>query len=211
MRQTFKYLEMRARLALPMPLRQLLRAVRSMKPAQGSQALPPELIKDCRFLASREALLEALPANGMVAELGTYKGDFARNIVSINKPRELHLIDITYSHFEERGLTGPTVKRHEGLTHEVISRFPDGHFDWAYVDADHSYAGVSTDARAAAPKIRPGGFLVFGDFTHSDAEGGRYGVHRAVVDFTIESGWSMCYFAYSPHALYEVALRKPAP
>jgi predicted O-methyltransferase YrrM len=154
-------------------------------------------------------LLDELPHGGVVAELGTDKGDFARQIVARSRPRELHLIDIDYSQFDPAGLAEPQVRRHRGLAHEVIATFPDNTFDWVYIDADHSHAGALTDARAAAPKIMPGGFMVFNDFAHADPHGGRYGVHRAVVDFAIESGWPFRFFAYEVLALYDVALGKP--
>ena len=73
----------------------------------------------------------------------------------------------------------------------------------------NSYAGVTRDADAAAPKVKPGGFLVFNDFAHMDPFLGAYGVHRAVVDFAVARGWPFAWFAYHPMALYDVALRRP--
>lgn len=209
MRGVIKHLEMRLRALSPQWLKRTYRGLRSSQSVQVSRDLPPELIAGCRFCASRVHLLYELPKNGVVAELGTYRGDFARDIVLRNKPRELHVVDVDYSQFNGTGLAAPQVTRHRGLAHEVIAAFPDGYFDWIYVDADHSYEGALGDARAAAPKVKPGGFLVFNDFAHVDTAMGRYGVHRAVVDFAIESGWPFRYFAYQTSALYDVALRKP--
>ena len=175
----------------------------------AAKPLTPELVRDCRFFASRYHMLDALPRGGAVAELGTYKGDFAREIVARCAPRELHLIDLDYSSFDAAGLDGPAVTRHVGSTHEVIAQFPDGHFDWVYVDADHSYEGTLRDARTAAPKIRSGGFMAFNDFAHIDPALGRYGVHRAVVEFAVEANWPFHCFAYELDGLYDVALRKP--
>lgn len=210
MNGTLKYLEMRLRALAPGGARKMFRTMRSLAPPKPSRDLPPELIKDCRFCASRVHLLYELPRDGMVAELGTYKGDFARDIVLRNKPRELHLIDIDFSQFDGSALSGSGVVRHQGLAHEVIATFPDNHFDWIYIDADHSYEGTLGDARAAAPKIKPGGLMVFNDFAHIDPAMGRYGVHRAVVDFALDSGWPFRFFAYQTSALYDVALGKPA-
>jgi hypothetical protein len=92
----------------------------------------------------------------------------------------------------------------------VLGRFPDDYFDWIYIDADHSFAGVLRDADAAANKVRPGGYLVFNDFAHCDSELGAYGVHRAVVEFAVTRQWPFSWFAYEPNALYDVALRRPA-
>ena len=209
-RGTLKQLTILARTSSPRWVRTAYRIARSIGGSQGSQALPAELVKDCRFFASRKDMLYALPGNGVVAELGTFRGDFARLIVERTEPRELHLIDVDYTRFDDTGLTEPRVKQHRGLTHEVIASFPDEHFDWIYVDADHSYKATLRDARASAPKLRPGGFLVFNDFAHIDQEIGRYGVHRAVVDFVCEQRWPLRFFAFHPHALYDVALQKPA-
>jgi hypothetical protein len=208
-KERIKRLEMVVRGLSPRWLRQVYRAARAIEPVPMSRGLPSHLIKDCRFCADRVAMLNALPHGGAVAEIGTYRGDFARRIVTQCRPRELHLIDIDYSHFDPTGLAGPEVRIHRGLSHEVIASFPDDYFDWIYVDAEHSYPSVLRDARAAAPKVRRGGFLVFNDFAHVDPRFGRYGVHRAVTDFTVEAGWSLRYFTYDGAALYDVALARP--
>jgi predicted O-methyltransferase YrrM len=174
----------------------------------SSPALPKDLIADCRMCADRVDLIDRLPKDGVVAELGTYKGEFAKLILARATPQRLHLIDIDFTGTDPAVLADSRVTQHNGLTHETIATFPDGHFDWVYVDADHSYAGVKRDAEASAAKLKPGGFLVFNDFAHIDPQLGRYGVHRAVVEFAIAQRWPMAFFAYSGNALYDVALRK---
>lgn len=209
LRDWLKQGEMRFRAHLPAPLRRVYRLARGLKGAQTSGPLPPDLLSDCRFCASREAMLEFLPKGGAICELGTYHGDFARQIVRTNSPTELRLVDIDYSQFDSTGLDGPQVHRHTGLTHEVIASFPEAHFDWVYIDADHSYEGCLRDARAAASRIRPGGYVVFNDFAHIDPWMGRYGVHRAATDFAREANWPMAFFSYNRHGLYDAAFRKP--
>ncbi len=159
--------------------------------------------------ASRDELVKQLPRRGRVAELGTERGHFARHILAACEPVELHLIDLDFSVLDQRVANDARVKLHNGMTHEVLAEFPDAYFDWIYVDADHSYAGVSRDAEAAASKVKPGGYLVFNDFAHMDPFLGAYGVHRAVVDFAVTRGWNFALFAYHPWALYDVALRRP--
>ncbi len=162
-----------------------------------------------RLFIKRE-LVSLLPARARVAELGTFRGDFARVIVAQAQPTELHLVDIDYSPFKPDRLNGPEVHKHTGLTTDVLGKFADDHFDWIYVDGDHSYAGCLADARAAAEKVRAGGYLVFNDFAHIDPYMGRYGVQRAVTDFANEKSWTVAFFAFEPHGLYDVALQKPA-
>lgn len=201
---------MQIRSRLPDVLRRTYRLARSLGPVQTIQPIPSELLEDCRFCSSREAMLPLLPQGGVVAELGTYRGDFARDIISMNRPGALHLIDIDYSQFNETGLDSPAVTRHVGYTHETIAAFPDGHFDWIYIDADHSYAGCLRDALAAAPKVKPGGYLAFNDFAHIDPWLGRYGVQRAAVEFARTQRWPMAFFCYQTAALYDVAFRRPS-
>jgi SAM-dependent methyltransferase len=202
-----RWLQVRARVPKPRWARALYRLAKSLAvPAEPSQWLPPALLAECRFAASRLHMLEMLPTGGRVAELGTYRGEFARFILERNAPQELHVVDVDYSAFD---LSDDRLRRHQGLSHEIIAKFPDNFFDWIYVDAGHDYASVMRDAYASAPKVKPGGCLVFNDFAHIDGDLGRYGVHRAVVDFAIEKAWPLCFFAYSTDALYDVALRRP--
>jgi len=207
-RESLTRLNILARKSSPRWMRTLYRLSRAFAIPPVSESLPAELLEDCKFCASREALLDRLPKRGVVAELGTARGNFARRIVMRTDPRELHLVDIEFSNFVDKGLTESRVKRHQGLTHEIIATFPDAYFDWIYVDADHSYSGTLRDARSSAPKIKPGGFIVFNDFAHMDPELGRYGVHRAVTQFAREEGWRVAFFAFHPQALYDIALQK---
>src|SRR5262245_1806579 len=55
--------------------------------------LADEHLKHCVVVPHRSALLQRLPADGVVAELGTLHGEFSREILNIARPRELHLID----------------------------------------------------------------------------------------------------------------------
>jgi Methyltransferase domain len=195
---------------LPTGVRRLLRLGRhALVKGETSPPLPRHLARDCRFSASRYDLVQALPPRGRVAEVGTSKGDFARHILAHCDPAELHLIDLDFSLLDPAVAADPRVQKHAGQSHEALAGFPDQHFDWIYIDADHSYAGTSRDAFAAASKVRAGGYLVFNDFAHLDPYLGAYGVHRAVVEFAIGMDWPFAWFAYDGNALYDVALQRP--
>jgi len=210
MHPSLKALQLRLQKSSPRWMRFLYRALRAGRQGQVSNLLPPDLIRECRFCASRIDLIERLPRNGVVAELGTDRGAFARMILERSDPRELHLVDLDVSHVDGSLSRDGRIRLHRGRSSNVMAVFPDGYFDWVYVDADHSYEGTIEDARAAAAKVRPGGFLVFNDFAHIDLNLGRYGVHRAVVDFAIERTWPFAFFAFSADALYDVALQRPS-
>jgi predicted O-methyltransferase YrrM len=209
MRPTLTYLAMRARALAPQRLRTAYRALRAPDAVPPSQVLTPELVGSARMFADRVHMLSALPRGGVVAELGTYRGDFARHIVAQTAPSALHLIDIDFTPFNATDLDGPTVHRHVGLTREVIATFADETFDWIYVDGDHSYAAAMGDAEAAAPKVRRGGYLVFNDFAIIDPYLGRYGVHAAVTRFATTHKWPVKLFAFQPSGLYDIALQRP--
>ena len=171
--------------------------------------IPPELLAECRMCPSRWHLVEHLPRGGRVAEIGTDRGVFARHILRINHPDELVLIDLDLSLVASDVMQDKRVRAIAGPSEQIMRRFPDEHFDWVYIDSDHSYVGVSKDITAAAPKVKPGGFLIFNDFAHVDPFLGRYGVQRAVTEFATKSRWPFVWFAYSPAGLYDVALQKP--
>jgi hypothetical protein len=201
---------MRLRARTPHSARMLYRFVRSFRSWPASGPLPDDLLRDCRFCSSRIAMLDLLPRGGRVAELGTQRGDFARQILARNTPAKLHLIDIDFTLFDKSIASDSRVKCHHGLTDTTVTQFQDAYFDWIYIDAEHSYEAVMADAKACVPKLKPGGYLVFNDFGHIDLSVGRYGVHRAVVEFATETRWPFRFFAYQEGAMYDVALQKPA-
>ncbi len=45
-------------------------------------------------------------------------------------------------------------------TTEAAKMFEDEHFDFVFIDADHSYEGVMRDVEAWTPKIRKGGYII---------------------------------------------------
>ena len=211
MKQSLKRLELIARGMAPRGLKSVVRMARSAVHKQRKlKAISPELIDGASVVASRAILIDRMQKGAVAAELGTYRGDFAKIMLERAEPEKLHIIDVDYSKFDDSILDDKRLVKHEGLTHEVMASFEDGFFDWVYIDADHSYAGALRDAWASAPKIRPGGFMIFNDFAHIDPNLGRYGVHCAVVDFMEESRWPMRYLAMHPAALYDVALQKPS-
>lgn len=211
MQEWLQSTSLRVRKALPNGMRRGVRLLRHLlTPGQPSAQIPAELLTDCRVCASRNDLIERLPHGGRIAEVGTDRGHFAKCILASCNPETLHIIDLDFSRTDADIGQNHNVVLHRGDSERILQSFPDAHFDWIYIDADHSYAGVKRDANAAAAKVRPGGYLVFNDFAHIDPALGSYGVHRAVVEFATTHGWSFVWLAYQKNALYDVALRRPA-
>ncbi|MFL5825494.1 MAG: class I SAM-dependent methyltransferase [Thermoleophilaceae bacterium] len=171
-------------------------------------------VTNCRVLPDREALArEVLKKDAVAAELGTLRGRFARTLLDASEPRELHLIDIDMRRLE-RDLLAPgfesgRVIAHEGDSVAILSSFPDAYFDWIYIDADHSYAGVKRDIAVAKQKVKPDGMLVFNDYTvWSPLELEEYGVVRAVNELCRDDGWELRYLALQRFMYCDVAVSR---
>ncbi len=54
-------------------------------------------IHKTKLIENRTKLLELIPRGGICAELGVANGDFSQQILQINQPRELNLIDVWQS------------------------------------------------------------------------------------------------------------------
>jgi hypothetical protein len=205
-------LELALRRALPESVKKLWRLGRlAVQPVPPSAPqIPQAQLEGCQLLTDRIEMLRRLPHGGIVAEIGTYQGDFARAILDIMTPEKLLLADVTFSLCRADVLADPRVERHEGLSVPFLQSCADSSFDMIYVDADHGYDAVRADIVAATPKVKPGGFLVFNDFARIIRPGfGVLGVHQAVCEFTVASSWKVAYFCLQGEALYDIALRRP--
>jgi hypothetical protein len=128
-------------------------------------------------------MLLRFPHGAIVAEIGVDRGEFARSILRTD-PRKLYLIDpwerqtgdyaadpLNSEDFEQkfalvRDTLGrlPNVEIIRDYSLKAVERFPDGHFDWIYLDADHSYRAVASDLAAWIKKIKPGGIFAGHDY-----------------------------------------------
>jgi hypothetical protein len=74
----------------------------------------------------------------------------------------------------------------QSSTLEAARRFPDGFFDWIYLDATHTYAEARRDLEAWYPKVKLGGLISGHDyqFQHQAIGAGYvFGVRDAVDEF----------------------------
>ncbi len=200
--------------AVPEPVKRIGRLLRLAfaAPPPPAKVPPAEVLVNCRLLAQRLDLIDQFPKGAVIAELGVERGRFSRAILAQARPAELHLVDLDFSLLARDVAKSPLIRRHQGPTVEIAGQFPDGHFDVVYVDADHTFEGVTADIRAWAPKVKPGGLMAFNDFARILRPTlGTFGVHQAVMDFIDEARWEVAFFCFHPEALYDIALRKPEP
>jgi len=100
------------------------------------------------------------------------------------------------------------VKLHEADSADTIASFPEGYFDFIYVDADHGYEGVVRDIAAAKSKVGPNGYVIFNDYTFwSPTECMPYGIVQAVNELCLAEDWEFAYLALGNLGYMDVALR----
>jgi SAM-dependent methyltransferase len=159
------------------------------------------------LVASRIDLLASLPRDGRVLEVGTDRGAFARLILERTSPSRLDVLDMDFSRFDKTLRQDGRVVCHEGLSRDILPTFAEATFDWIYIDGSHRYSDVVEDIAACRRIVKPDGFLVFNDFAHIDPLLGRYGVHNAVTEFLVDSGWMIHAMSYEGFGPDDIAVR----
>lgn len=174
-----------------------------------------EAVENCRVFANRHRAIESLPKGGIVGEVGTQTGHFADHIYKTTKPEKLHLFDLSLEWFDKSVLVDPIrrgdVEIHLGDSSTELNKFPKEHFDWLYIDGDHSYSGIQKDIAAAVQRVKRDGILVFNDYTvWSPLEVCNYGVLKAINELVNAGEWEFVYMAMHPWGYHDVALRRRA-
>lgn len=185
--------------------------------------------KYAAYNAFRDSMLRALPADSVGAEIGTWKGDYARRMITIAKPRELHLIDpyLFIDEYPDRWYGGLLAKSQtdmdqifdevtseletlagdktkvifdRGMSADVLPGFADESLDWAYIDGNHSYEFVKQDIEGLIPKMKTGG-LIMGDDLQWE------GIERAVNEVLQEQSEKLVAVELK-HKYHQYILRK---
>lgn len=183
--------------------------------------LGDEYFVNTKVLSNRERLLEYMPKNGVVAELGVNEGDFSEKILSTTNPKKLHLIDVWASKRYHEGLYSSVKKRfssqiesnlveiNRGLSIEAVNSFSDNYFDWIYIDTDHSYSTTKAELELYAPKMKEGGIIAGHDFSRGSWYNiVRYGVIEAVYEFCEKNKWEVLYLSMENKGSKSFAIRK---
>src|SRR3990167_7250118 len=180
---------------------------------------------------SRHDILKFLPAGGVVAEIGVGDGDFSHSIKMHAKPSKLYLIDC----WEEQSKsiypddfnvsTELQLKRYNSVKNmfandksievlrmyscNAVALFPDNHFDWVYVDSNHTYAAVKADLEMLIPKDKNGGFICGHDYVLPNEVGGIcFGVVPAVNEFIKKNALELVYLTTEKFATYVIRVKK---
>lgn len=193
------------------------------------QSLDNIKLKDCldktpapdkRDLA---VIVNNLFPEGKGVEIGVLRGDYSKLILERWHKGTLYMVD-TWRHLSDyidmNGQddayhydclvkTCESVKPWQERAHiirmdsvQAASLFPDEHFDFIYIDADHSYEGVVRDLKAWWPKIKKGGLFCGDDYIPDDGDiwlvlgdkqeyAGKFGVRKAVNEFINKNNLSL--------------------
>ncbi len=140
----------------------------------------------------------------IIAEVGVRSGDHLRSLLR-SQPKHLVAVDLwdddgVLAHNDSKtspeqirrchesvlqiASANPCVDVRQGLSDSVAQQFAPGYFDFVYLDADHTYEGVTTDIAAWWPKVRRGGVLGGHDYIlRRNPHGVVFGVVPAVHEF----------------------------
>lgn len=127
-------------------------------------------------------------SNGFGVEVGTFKGEFSKQILDIWNGT-LYMVDVwrgldvdyedssNHSYFNENTYD-QTIKNISGFedraimirsTSESASHiFKDCSLDFVYIDANHAYDFVKNDIKFWFPKVKNGGYLLGHDYINID-------------------------------------------
>jgi Methyltransferase domain len=197
-------------------LHRTLPSTRALRPPN----LPQFCFADCRVLSSRSELLKALPHGGVVAEIGVADGDYSVEILSLNEPATLHLIDTWESERYSGGLrrvqsrfareiAAGSVMVHRGRSVDVLPALTSKSLDWLYLDTTHAYADTVQELRLCASLMKDGGRIAGHDFcTGNPYSGIPYGVIQAVYEFCREHEWGFEYIALDGDGCFSFCLKQ---
>jgi cephalosporin hydroxylase len=184
-------------------------------------SLEEKHIRNLKVLTNRQKLLEIMPQNGIVAELGVDKGGFSQLILETSTPKKLHLIDVWNTKRYHSGLKldietkfrklieNNVVEINYGLSTDAYSQFKDNYFDWIYIDTDHSYYTTIAELELYAPKIKQGGIIAGHDFIIGNLMGlTKYGVIQAVYEFCVRRNWELIYITSDFEEFPSFAIKK---
>ena len=101
-------------------------------------------------------------------------------------------LDWQYERFKTATADKPFVKICRGYSFDVVKEFSDEFFDFIFIDADHTYEGISRDLVDWWPKMKKGGAFTGHDYiqTRKKMKNGQkitFGVLTAVDEFVAKN------------------------
>ncbi|MCE5307552.1 MAG: hypothetical protein LLG20_07905 [Acidobacteriales bacterium] len=179
-------------------------------------SLSPSYVRNLRIVIDRIALLAEMPREAVVAIVGMKDAEMIRRLMHISRPREVRLVglwsgDITrdaLSHMFGDEIENGSLVIHEEDTRGAAVRFPDGYFDWVYLNERFSYGETSALLEMWRTKVNNKGFIAGSHYgTGSWVTNERYGVVEAVNHFCKAHQWEMALLTHEQDRLLDYAIR----
>lgn len=161
-------------------------------------------------IRTRSELLNFIPRNSTVAEVGVFKGDFSKIIYNTVKPYKMYLIDIFEGYMGSGNKDGENMEfvmlddyfcclkdffKNENVdiiksrSSKALSEFSNDYLDFVYIDASHEYEDIANDLSIAFEKIKNNGYIGGHDYDEIRFPG----VFKAVNEFLIENNQKISY------------------
>lgn len=174
------------------------------------QRMRDDALTGAKLYSDRFVMMKDLVKGGIGAEVGVQHGEFSRFLLDEIGPERLSLLDMTDKDFRPDVVKDPRTDIRIGDSSTQLAELPDRSLDWVYIDGDHRYEGVKKDTDVARQKVKPGGVLIFNDYTPwSVVEVMPYGV-MPVVNALVNEGYPVLGLALAPHGYYDIAVRYEA-
>lgn len=170
-------------------------------------------VSNCKVLAHRYDLLQMLPKNAQVAELGVERGLFSRQIIERCLPARLTLVD-TWPDDRIRLECEANVSEADALLQKMTSLEyliggKENSLDWVYIDTDHTYKTTKAELEAASKAVKNEGYICGHDYTSISYSGlKRYGVVEAVNEFCVNFDYEFIFLTSETTRHVSFALRK---
>lgn len=182
--------------------------------------LNQEALDNCKLIATREDMLKMFPQGMVMAEIGSFKGDFGQCILDICKPEKLYIIDawegerwepyynVVKKRFQKE-IDNQKVELLKGYSTEKLNMLENNSLDWAYIDTVHDYETTAQELRICHQKVKDGGYICGHDYTNYNAYSRMdYGVWAAVNEFVMEFGYEFIYLTMEFHGWQSFAIRR---
>lgn len=179
-------------------------------------------IENLRILVDRNALLKEMPKRARAAEIGAGAGDFSNNILLINNPSQLYLIDLwpEYDWYSDevedviaykfkKEIEDSQVLLDRGTPLSALANYDDDYLDWVYVNSEPTYEMTTDVLELCRQKVKNGGIIAGNNYVTCDyIDMVRYGVIQAVHNFCKKHSWEMIYLTHESHRRLSYALRR---
>ena len=146
----------------------------------------------------------------VIAEIGVFKGTFARQLYEMLSPSKFYLIDLftgttcsgnedgnnviwtnmdnEYLQVIEYARDKPSISVIKYDSSSFLSTLPDNTLDMIYIDGDHGYEGCKKDLLEAYKKVKNGGYICGHDYEMNMSKAQtvyHFGVKQAVDEFCL--------------------------